>query len=946
LVRRKNEKKIFQKILFFYVFIFSIFLSPVFSEEISIGPANGGFEYSLNGWSNIIGNVSLSTTSYSGTHACLIKGYTLGVNIINNGGFENYFDNEWQGWSIEDSGIICSNDSHSGSRACLIEGFYIGPNIIYNGGFENGLNGWSNKQGNVILSNDSNSGSYACQITGESSAISSIDSSVIENINPGNMYTLSSYVKYLSGNGKYKVTIEWLDINGGHISYSNDWAGSNKPSNYSYHGGIFKAPSSAKRVKIMIGVKPGVKVLFDDIKLCIANEIESGISSFIIQNIRPGQLYKLGAYVKYLSGNGKYKVTIEWLDINGGHISYSNDWEGTDKPASYTKHGHHLHLGLSGSEGFLPPEDARKASIILGVEPGVEVLFDEITLSTFDCPEELYLSNGLIKVGVKRKYGGAIFYLADNDNLSRNFINYKDAGKLVQHSYWGLSYEDEPQISNEPPWNNFPWNPVQGGNQKFNPEIGDWINPGGGIIKRVGNTIYTECYPLSWNQDLRTKTRMKTEVTLPSGSRAVKIVTVFDNRDPRNRVKPNQSQELICAYVTPDLKWFKTYYKDYPFTSDDLTDDPINPNNVIIPLEDKTPCGGDVNHHHFIPREYWGAWVNDSNFGVGLFCPELKKYQDQGKTIPADAWRVADGENNQYYDDPNPLGDDTNYLGLWAKYPIEENMHINETSYVILDSVENIRNFVYEKMGYPTVSKQITVTSPNGGESWLVGSNQNITWTSTGIGGNVKIEYSTDNGTNYTSIVESTENDDIYEWTIPDSVSSNCLVHISETDGEPSDVCDEVFSVFTPSIIITSPNGGEALKIETSYNITWSSLGLVSNIRLRLFKNSSEIGIIAEDIPISSESYFWTVGSYQGGMVQAGIGYVIKIETMEGYYATDESDSSFEIINWVDITSPNEGEDWPLGLTRDIVWNSGGGITSDIKLILIRWKPGGTGNEL
>jgi hypothetical protein len=695
LVRRKNEKKIFQKILFFYVFIFSIFLSPVFSEEISIGPANGGFEYSLNGWSNIIGNVSLSTTSYSGTHACLIKGYTLGVNIINNGGFENYFDNEWQGWSIEDSGIICSNDSHSGSRACLIEGFYIGPNIIYNGGFENGLNGWSNKQGNVILSNDSNSGSYACQITGESSAISSIDSSVIENINPGNMYTLSSYVKYLSG-------------------------------------------------------------------------------------------------------NGKYKVTIEWLDINGGHISYSNDWEGTDKPASYTKHGHHLHLGLSGSEGFLPPEDARKASIILGVEPGVEVLFDEITLSTFDCPEELYLSNGLIKVGVKRKYGGAIFYLADNDNLSRNFINYKDAGKLVQHSYWGLSYEDEPQISNEPPWNNFPWNPVQGGNQKFNPEIGDWINPGGGIIKRVGNTIYTECYPLSWNQDLRTKTRMKTEVTLPSGSRAVKIVTVFDNRDPRNRVKPNQSQELICAYVTPDLKWFKTYYKDYPFTSDDLTDDPINPNNVIIPLEDKTPCGGDVNHHHFIPREYWGAWVNDSNFGVGLFCPELKKYQDQGKTIPADAWRVADGENNQYYDDPNPLGDDTNYLGLWAKYPIEENMHINETSYVILDSVENIRNFVYEKMGYPTVSKQITVTSPNGGESWLVGSNQNITWTSTGIGGNVKIEYSTDNGTNYTSIVESTENDDIYEWTITDSVSSNCLVLISETDGEPSDVCDEVFSVFTP----------------------------------------------------------------------------------------------------------------------------------------------------
>ena len=37
----------------------------------------------------------------------------------------------------------------------------------------------------------------------------------------------------------------------------------------------------------------------------------------------------------------------------------------------------------------------------------------------------------------------------------------------------------------------------------------------------------------------------------------------------------------------------------------------------------------------------------------------------------------------------------------------------------------------------------ITVTSPNGGESWTVGTSHNITWTSTGTVGNVNIDYST-----------------------------------------------------------------------------------------------------------------------------------------------------------------------------------------------------------
>ena len=106
----------------------------------------------------------------------------------------------------------------------------------------------------------------------------------------------------------------------------------------------------------------------------------------------------------------------------------------------------------------------------------------------------------------------------------------------------------------------------------------------------------------------------------------------------------------------------------------------------------------------------------------------------------------------------------------------------------------------------------IIVTSPNGGESWPVGSAKNITWLSAGGVGNVKIEYSTDYGTTWIEIVASTENNGTYAWIVPDAVSNTCLVRISEAeDGDPSDTNDTVFSITSASIFVAnSPNRGES----------------------------------------------------------------------------------------------------------------------------------------
>lgn len=90
----------------------------------------------------------------------------------------------------------------------------------------------------------------------------------------------------------------------------------------------------------------------------------------------------------------------------------------------------------------------------------------------------------------------------------------------------------------------------------------------------------------------------------------------------------------------------------------------------------------------------------------------------------------------------------------------------------------------------------ITVTSPNGGESWTVGNSYSITWTTTGAVGNVNIKYSTNNGSSWTTIISSTANDGSYTWTVPNAVSSQCKIKISEAaDENPSDTSNAVFTI-------------------------------------------------------------------------------------------------------------------------------------------------------
>jgi hypothetical protein len=229
-----------------------------------------------------------------------------------------------------------------------------------------------------------------------------------------------------------------------------------------------------------------------------------------------------------------------------------------------------------------------------------------------------------------------------------------------------------------------------------------------------------------------------------------------------------------------------------------------------------------------------------------------------------------------------------------------------------------------------TVSKasvgghMITVSSPNGGENWQVGSIHNITWTSSGVT-NVKIEYTANNGTSWTSIISSyPASGGSYAWTIPNNPSTLCKVRITDTGNTSvNDVSNSTFTISssTPFVTITSPNGGENWQVGSTHNITWTSSG-VTNVKIEYTAdNGTTWTTIISTFPASGGSYSWTVPSTPSTLCK------VRISDSGNATITDMSDNAFTIsytTQSISVTNPNGGENWVVGSVHNITWTSSG----------------------
>ena len=123
----------------------------------------------------------------------------------------------------------------------------------------------------------------------------------------------------------------------------------------------------------------------------------------------------------------------------------------------------------------------------------------------------------------------------------------------------------------------------------------------------------------------------------------------------------------------------------------------------------------------------------------------------------------------------------------------------------------------------------VHLLSPNGGESWAVGDEHDITWDSGGQIGFIRIEYSTDAGSSWASIVDGTLDSGVYPWIVDAPPSDNCLVRVSKSaDPGTYDTSDWAFSVYQAVnwLSVTPVTGEVPVGSRANVEVTLDATGL------------------------------------------------------------------------------------------------------------------------
>jgi hypothetical protein len=245
----------------------------------------------------------------------------------------------------------------------------------------------------------------------------------------------------------------------------------------------------------------------------------------------------------------------------------------------------------------------------------------------------------------------------------------------------------------------------------------------------------------------------------------------------------------------------------------------------------------------------------------------------------------------------------------------------------VSDTLVNIPSAVSEEFIIDP-APAITVKSPDGGEAWSIGILHDITWSSAGAVGNVKIEYRTKPSAAWTTIIASTANNGTYAWTVPATVSDSCKVRISDAaNNAVLDTSNAVFSIKSPSLTVLSPNGAEKWATTTQHTLTWKTTGIVGNVKIELTTDNTAWNVIVASTA-NDGSYAWTIP--QNTPLSAKC--LIRISQVEGGIPRDSSDAFFEIVNGetptVTLTSPNGKETWFTGTVVPITWTSTGAFDS------------------
>ncbi len=247
--------------------------------------------------------------------------------------------------------------------------------------------------------------------------------------------------------------------------------------------------------------------------------------------------------------------------------------------------------------------------------------------------------------------------------------------------------------------------------------------------------------------------------------------------------------------------------------------------------------------------------------------------------------------------------------------------------YVRLDQFRITNDLYGAYWGYRP-GKWIELVSPWDKEEIERNGQWEIKWKSAGIGSEVSIELSFDEGQTYPVVIaDRTENDGSFLWQVPDYSQETGYVRISS--GGPGGGCpwDVMWRRFyfvdpQPSLTLTAPNGGELWQGNSTQTISWTSIAYSGQVNLDYsVDNGQSWTNIATGQPASG-SFNWLVPN------TATTEALVKVYNPGDPNLNDISDAVFEIsapvipTGTLTLAFPQGGEMLYIGNSYNIAWTS------------------------
>ena len=209
--------------------------------------------------------------------------------------------------------------------------------------------------------------------------------------------------------------------------------------------------------------------------------------------------------------------------------------------------------------------------------------------------------------------------------------------------------------------------------------------------------------------------------------------------------------------------------------------------------------------------------------------------------------------------------------------PLEWNQNLNYTRI--------LENMILYDPAY--IDNSINVTSPISSDYWEANSMHTITWDSTGLITNVKIELY-ENGVFVMEVAALTPNDGSFSWTIPSDLTDSTLYQIRISDPEyvlTEDYSDTFEIEDTRSITVLVPDSTTGWIMGNIQNINWTSTGTIANVKIELYASSFFLMELVASTP-NDGTFEWTIPDTLVNYTT----YIIRISDVSDLTIYDDSD--------------------------------------------------------